>query len=301
MESTEHEEHRQIEESLGAYIVGGLDAAETTRIRRHLERCERCRVAVDELEGIHELLESATLAQEPPPEMEERVISAILASSPRSGEPLVLQSGSRSVSSPTPSKRLRTSLSTLGAAAVVIALVAVAVNNQLGKDRPSPEQATSSPTLTTTSHSSAFKLVAAGSQLPASPSLPSVGPSDAPSLPVATSTVREIQRPPSQGSYSALLPGGELLPKQLGSTWQCDITVWGLEPGQLYEVWFKARSGIYSGGSFRVDSPGIHTVTVSTGVGFEELQEIVISAEPDDGNPAPNGEAVLRAEVVKVP
>ncbi|MER3522437.1 MAG: hypothetical protein C4317_09950, partial [Acidimicrobiia bacterium] len=80
MNNTEHTDHQETEESLGAYVVGGLDGAETTLVRKHLEQCEQCRRAVDELEGLHELLEAATLAQEPPPELEERVVSAILRS-----------------------------------------------------------------------------------------------------------------------------------------------------------------------------------------------------------------------------
>ena len=306
MNNTEHTDHQETEESLGAYVVGGLDGAETTLVRKHLEQCEQCRRAVDELEGLHELLEAATLAQEPPPELEERVVSAILRSASAGVEaaPIVADAEGLPLRSPASRRRLLTTLSTLGAAAIVIVLIAIAVNNQISKDRPSAGQAGASPSIGAISPTPAFRLVAAGSQLSSTPeNSPSERPPDSsvvPSLPPATPTVRDIGNSNSRGSYGALIPGGEIIPRRIGATWQCDITVWGLDPGQLYEVWFKQRTGVYSGGSFRVDSPGINTVTVSTGVGLDKVEEIMISVEPDDGNPAPSGKVVLRAEIVGV-
>jgi anti-sigma factor RsiW len=294
-------EHEEVLEAIGAYVVGGLDGKETTRIRRHLERCEVCRRELSELDGIHELLEAAVLAVQPPPELEERVVAAVLRSAASQAELQSLPASPGSGSRPRPvvTRRMRASLSSLAAAAVVIALVAVAVNYQMRNPSSENAQIASAPSVPSPNPASAFRLVAA-EQPTSAPSSPG-SPSTSSAAPVATSTVHDIAGSQGQTQYNPSLPGGELTPRLLGATWECEITVWGLEPGQLYEVWFKGRKGIASGGSFRVESSGIKTIRISTGLRFNELDEIVISAEPDDGNPAPNGRAVLVTKIQRYP
>lgn len=301
MVRTRDPEHEEVAESIGAYVVGGLDGSETTRIRRHLERCEQCRMDLADLEGLNELLEAAALAEEPPPELEDKVVSALLRTAAVGVRPFAAAGGSGSARRPIATRRLRMSLSSLGAAAVVVALVAIAVNYQLTRQDSRVEEEAAGPTTAAVpSPASAFRLVAAEQQAFPATGFPSSG-SAGPQAPTASSTIRDIAGSQVHPQYNPAYPGGELTPRLLGATWECEITVWGLEPGQLYEVWFKGRKGISSGGSFRVESAGIKTVRVSTGLGFDELDEIVISAEPEDGNPAPNGRAVLRAEIPRLP
>lgn len=288
-------EHEEVAEGIGAYVIGGLDGVETTRIRRHLERCERCRANLGDLEGIHELLEAASLAEEPPPELEERVVSALLQTAETAVEPVA--AGATSLRRPAAPRQLRASLSSLGAAAVVIALVAVAVNYQVTRPRQTGQAAVSQPTAATSTPASAFRLVAAGQQTTPAPGFPTITSS----APGATSPVRDTEGSAGRTQYNPAHPGGEVTPWPSGATWEHEITVWGLQPDQFYEVWFKGRKGISSGGSFRVESPGIKTVRVSTGLGLDDFDEILISAEPEDGNPAPNGWVVLRAEIPRVP
>ncbi len=292
--------HKEVYEAIGAYVVGGLDGAETTAIRRHLERCAECRRAVAELEGIHELLESATLAVEPPPELEDRVVAAIEQAA---NADVVLSYGSDDETSvgrdsTKAGRRMRIPLSSLSAAAVVVVLVAIAINYQLSRsDNQESAGPAPQPVIDTPSPASAYRLVAAEQLTTSTPQLP-YAPS---ALPSATATVRDFPSASEPWQYNPASPGGEFSPRLSGATWECEITVWGLEPGQLYEVWFKGRKGISSGGSFRVENFGIKTIRVSTGVGLKDLDEVIISAEPDDGDPAPNGKAVLRAEIPKSP
>ncbi len=289
-------QHAEASEALGAYVVGGLDATETTKVRRHLERCPSCRKELAELEGLHELLEAATLAEEPPVELEERVVAAMLraGAAPRATR-LRSAAGSGYGGLSPAARRLTRSLSAFGAAAMVAALLAVAVAYQLARQEEGSSSAQPLPSAAAPSPAGALKLVAAGGS-PVSERTVVPENSVAPTvIPTGGGGPASTARP--GGTRGPGFPGGELLTRASGGTWECDVTVWGLEPGQLYEVWFRGRRGLASGGSFRVDDYGIKTVTVSTGLRFSEVVEVLITAEPDDGNPAPTGEVVLRAEI----
>ena len=41
--------HRDLRESLGAFVLGQLDQTETARVRAHLDGCEACRAEYDSL------------------------------------------------------------------------------------------------------------------------------------------------------------------------------------------------------------------------------------------------------------
>ena len=45
-------DHRTIRESLGAYVLGHLDADETTAVRAHLDGCASCRTEADEIASV---------------------------------------------------------------------------------------------------------------------------------------------------------------------------------------------------------------------------------------------------------
>jgi anti-sigma factor RsiW len=68
-----------VHEDLGAYVLGGLTAAEAERIRAHIAECPDCAAAHAELEGLPQLLDLAVVAgageEDPlPPAIEERVL-----------------------------------------------------------------------------------------------------------------------------------------------------------------------------------------------------------------------------------
>ncbi|MBD0282818.1 MAG: anti-sigma factor [Thermoleophilaceae bacterium] len=76
---------------LGGYVLGALDPAEETEMRRHLEECEECRREYDALAGIPALLDRIVPADVPPPEpspaLEEAVLDRVARERGRSAGP----------------------------------------------------------------------------------------------------------------------------------------------------------------------------------------------------------------------
>lgn len=71
------------EADLGVYVLGVLPGPEETRLRLHLETCASCRVRVDELEGIGELLSAARLVPDPPAGLVESALASLPPRRPR--------------------------------------------------------------------------------------------------------------------------------------------------------------------------------------------------------------------------
>ena len=68
-----------VHEDIGAYVLGGLDAADEKRIAAHIAECEQCAAAHAELAGLPGLLDLAVVTgatdEEPlPPSIEERLL-----------------------------------------------------------------------------------------------------------------------------------------------------------------------------------------------------------------------------------
>lgn len=289
--------HEELHDSLGAYAIGGLEPEESRAVRRHLESCEECRSELEQLEGLHELLEAAALAEEPPPHLEERVMGAVARALARGEAPSPAYDSPGGSSQLEPRRRWNPAVvSSAAAAAVLVLLLAIAVQRQLFQGEGIPEQSRSEAAGLPGAEppTASFRLVASG---PAQET-PAVSRNQDPSA-VATGASPTLPRG-SGGSYVGL-PGGELVPRKAPAGWECEITVWGLQAGQLYEVWFRTSRGVVSGGSFRPAGPGILTLNVYTGVPLTEVSEILITAEPDDGDPIPSGPVVLRTSLRNEP
>ncbi len=71
----------EVRENLGAYVLGGLESEETADIRRHLEACAACRSELRELEDLKHALDAAPRPAEPPPHLEEEILSRARAES----------------------------------------------------------------------------------------------------------------------------------------------------------------------------------------------------------------------------
>ena len=76
-----------------------------------------------------------------------------------------------------------------------------------------------------------------------------------------------------------------------------------LPAGELYEVWFvgpgdsPTRPNRISAGTFHPDATGRSEVALTAAVDPARYPVIAVTAEPGDGDPAPSGVEVLRAEV----
>ncbi|HEY6415196.1 MAG TPA: anti-sigma factor, partial [Acidimicrobiales bacterium] len=80
-----------------------------------------------------------------------------------------------------------------------------------------------------------------------------------------------------------------------------------LPAGELYEVWFVGPGDApgtpnrISAGTFHPDSDGRSAVRLTAAVDPARYPQMVITAEPGGGDPAPNGPEVLRAAVADGP
>lgn len=77
-----------------------------------------------------------------------------------------------------------------------------------------------------------------------------------------------------------------------------------LPQGEFYELWFVGPGDSpdspnrISAGTFHPDERGRSHVDLTAAVNPELYPELSVTAEPGDGNPAPTGPEVLRAEIV---
>lgn len=76
-----------------------------------------------------------------------------------------------------------------------------------------------------------------------------------------------------------------------------------LPTGELYELWFVGPGDApdapnrISAGTFHPDEQGRSHVDLTAAVNPEKYPELLVTAEPGDGNPAPTGPEVLRARI----
>ena len=66
-----------VDELISGYALHGLDAADQRLVLEHVERCERCRVQLREMEAVAAALAFAAPQADPPPELRERLLEAI--------------------------------------------------------------------------------------------------------------------------------------------------------------------------------------------------------------------------------
>lgn len=264
------DEHAQFLDELGAYLVGGLDSDEASAVRRHLEGCADCRAELNALDGINELMEAAALTVPPPPGLQDRVLAAVegVAVEARNKRGLAAIDGAAVDGGSPGADRRRVSLGSLAMAAVFFFVLGVGLTLVLS---PGDERSTS-----TTDGSG-------GGVASASPT-----PTSLPPLKLLSSE--------SALPATAAKTGGELTPVASGDAWECDVTVWGLEKGQLYEVWVQGERGWISAGTFRVRSVEQHGFRVSTGASVRTTSRIMVTIEADDGQPGPSERVILTSQ-----
>jgi len=103
------------------------------------------------------------------------------------------------------------------------------------------------------------------------------------------------------GTSAAPHAGGELKGEQIGDNLKVELEAWGLpEPGDggYYEMWYaKEGGGRISCGTFSTTPDGSASVSMSAPVSAVSYPEIEITQEPDDGDPAPSGNVVLKGSL----
>lgn len=83
---TRTDDHRRRQQLLGAYVMGQLEGAEAAELERHLEGCADCQAEVADLRAVVDLLPAAdpslgtseSIRWNPSPDLEDRVVAAVL-------------------------------------------------------------------------------------------------------------------------------------------------------------------------------------------------------------------------------
>lgn len=66
-----------VDELISGYALRGLNTADERLVREHVQKCERCRVQLREMEAVAAALAFAAPQAEPPPELRDRLLEAI--------------------------------------------------------------------------------------------------------------------------------------------------------------------------------------------------------------------------------
>lgn len=81
--------HDELRETLGAYVLGQLDAAARRELEEHLATCQECRAERDEIAPLAAALREVDPADvrpvgiTPPPELDQRILTSLPSPSPR--------------------------------------------------------------------------------------------------------------------------------------------------------------------------------------------------------------------------
>ena len=77
-------EHSRVRDLLGPYLLGALERAEIGEVEEHLEACDECREEARELRSAHErLADLASISEQPPPDLKDRVMAGMPSRSTR--------------------------------------------------------------------------------------------------------------------------------------------------------------------------------------------------------------------------
>ena len=69
-------EHSRVRDLLGPYLLGALERAEASEVEEHLEACDECSEEARGLRSAHErLADFASISEEPPPELKDRIMA----------------------------------------------------------------------------------------------------------------------------------------------------------------------------------------------------------------------------------
>jgi hypothetical protein len=71
-------EHLQLRDLLGPYVMGALGPDEQRKVEEHLEGCPSCREEVSDLRLVHErLTDLVNMEETPPPELKDRLLTGL--------------------------------------------------------------------------------------------------------------------------------------------------------------------------------------------------------------------------------
>jgi hypothetical protein len=298
------------------FAWGNLPAASRAGFNRHLAGCRYCQGVVEEYGDIGQIIKNLPPHVEPPPDLEDRTVAAMVAA--------LAGQGAQADRRPGPEDQAATSLYPIpGLQPPAGEETRVQPRPQLQppaqdetrvQPRPQfqpPAEPLARPVVTQLAVRRRYPgrlaavVAAAAAIITAAVVVPlSLGGSQITPAPVTVVI-------PLHATAAARLTGdgaatARATARQAGPSWTVDMTVQGLKvlPGNdVYECWYATSAStqlhplLVSGGTFVVDSSGPATVTMTTGVDPRQFRTMEITAE-SPGNGAIHGMPLLTGQTL---
>jgi anti-sigma factor RsiW len=246
----------------GAYVLGALSGDEQERFVAHLGGCERCRAEVDELRMVADTLPLSAVLLAPPPELKDRIMAVVRA------EAEVLQAAGATADVPAPAQAA-------SAAPAPAAAPARPRSRDRGWWRRSlalrPVAVAMAATLLIALGVTAGLLLSGGDETG-----------------VSRTVQARVVAPSEPAARASLVVGGERATLQVRN--------FPSPPrGRVYQVWLKrpGRPPAPTTALFTVRG-GDATVPVPGSV--RGVDQVLVTAEPDGGSPAPTRDPIIIAE-----
>jgi anti-sigma factor RsiW len=253
------------------WVMGTLGPAQAEDFQRHLTGCPHCQAAVAEFGQLGQMLQHLPPAAEPPPRLEARTITGVLAAA-------IAQSAAVGAEDQTATK-VQQSPATPPAAA----------------DTSSPTQLIQIPATPPEAEADERPGGRVAKVIRFPPRLLAIASAVAAAIIAAAIVIHRLSGGPAfviplHATTAAERIGdgaatAQAMARQAGQSWTVDMTVHGLKMlhgDQVYECWW-ARSGrtdlVVSGGTFIVDSSGSATVPMTTGVDPRDFRIMEITVE----------------------
>jgi anti-sigma factor RsiW len=253
------------------WVLGTIGPAQAGEFQRHLTGCPHCQAAVAEFGQLGQMLQHLPPAAEPPPGLEARTITSVLAAA--IAQPAAAAAEDQTATEIQQRPAIPPAAADTSSPTQLIQIPAAPPEAE-ADERPGGRMAKVirfPPRLLAIASAVAAAIIAAAIVIPR------LGGGPGFVIPLhATTAAKEI------GDGAATV---RATARQAGESWTVDMTVHGLKvlpADQVYECWY-ARSAntslVVSGGTFIVDSSGSATVPMTAGVDPRDFRTIEITVE----------------------
>ena len=300
------------------FVWGNLPAAKRAEFNRHLSSCRYCQAVVDEYRDIGQIIKLLPPHVEPPPDLEERTVAAMVAAMTEQASTTDRRADAadqaatrvypiprpQSSSEPETKLHLRPQLPPPAQAETRF--------HPSAADPPPPAEPQAGAMVTRLPawrrhprRLAAVLAVAAAIIIAAAVVIPQLGRGGQ-NIPAQAVVVIPLHATAAAKLIGDGAATGQATARQAGASWTFDMTVHGLKvlPGNdVYECWWaapgssKAHPQLVSGGTFVVDNSGSTTVTMTTGVDPGQFPTMEITAE-SPGTGALQGAVLLTGQTL---
>jgi hypothetical protein len=272
------------------FVFGNLPAAKRADFNRHLIGCRYCQAVVDEYSEIGGIIQQLPPHVDPPAELEDRVVAAIVTAQAEQRSQLDAETGAETGAEDQSATRAYPILAPASEPATRLhprpSDLAISAE---GAGQPAEAE----PFVTRLplwrrprTRLAAIAAAAAAIIIAALVVIPNLGGSRVnPAQATAAVSLHATTAAKLMGDGAAT---GRAAAHQAGPSWTFDMTVHGLKvlPGNdVYECWWvgpgstKTHPQLVSGGTFVVDNSGSSTVTMTTGIDPRQFRTMEVTAE----------------------